>query len=60
MVRLSGIIKLSNGEYGFKVSTNNIEDINRIKDEIRWYYISKNIPVVYDFAYYDKKEYRDK
>jgi len=60
MVRLSGIIKLGNGEYGFKVSTNNVEDINRIKDEIRWYYISKNIPVVYDFAYYDTKEYRDK
>jgi len=59
MVRPSGIIKLNNGEYGFKISTNNVDEINKIKDEIRKYYISKNIPVVYNFAYYDKKEYRD-
>ena len=59
MATLSGIVKHSNGEYGFKVSFTDVDLANRYKDMLRWILVSDNLPLEYRFGYYDKEEYRD-
>ena len=50
---LGGIIKHSNGGYGFKISCEDPETANKYKDEIRWSIIGDGHPLDYKLGYHD-------
>jgi len=52
-VILGCIVKHSDG-IGFKITCQNEQTANHIKDMMRWILISENRPVIYKLGYYDK------
>jgi len=52
-LRLTGIVKNSNGDYCFKLVCSNQKELNKLKDAARWILLDSNFTVVYDLAKYD-------
>jgi len=52
-VTLGGVIKHTNG-IGFKITCNNTNDANHIKDMLRWILVNEeNKKIIYNQGYYD-------
>ena len=51
---MGGIIKHSNGGYGFKITFPSSETANHYKDMIRFILLDDNHPLIYNTGYYDK------
>ena len=52
-VIMGGIIKHSNGGYGFKITFPSSLIANHYKDMIRWIIVDDGHPLVYKTGYYD-------
>ena len=58
-VIIGGIIKHTNGCYGFKTSFTTPELANQYKDMLRWIIKDDGHPLDYQTAYHDLEEYTE-